>query len=257
MFILPHFLAYGKYYFCPGDSGTNLGSAQLTKKYFIGGICGRYYNDSLRLYSALGAIHDTGSRTIKMIFRITEEWQVWSVCAIILVFMLEWTQITNYEKKLAAKIERETPIATLLNTPYSIENPYHCTALNIYWEARNQSFVGQLAVAHVVNNRINSPHFPNDVCSVVTQGSRSSGEVKLNQCQFSWYCDGSDDYPEDFRSYAKAFEFALFFLGEKTTDITEGATHYHSKKVSPDWASTLEKIAGIDQHIFYREGVVK
>tara|TARA_S200000501_G_scaffold199528_1_gene187771 strand:+ start:1588 stop:2184 length:597 start_codon:yes stop_codon:yes gene_type:complete len=189
--------------------------------------------------------------------KFTEEWQIWSITAALLSLVLHMNTVAKYKEKLAEKYIAETPKPALLNTPYSMENPYHCTASNIYWEARNQSFVGQLAVAHVVNNRISSPHFPNDVCAVIKQGSRSSGEVKLNQCQFSWYCDGNDDYPEDFRSYAKAFEFALFFLGNESTDVTEGATHYHSTKVNPDWASTLEKVVEIDQHIFYREGVVK
>ena len=190
-----------------------------------------------------------------MELRITQEWQVWTLCAFVLGGMLEWNQVASYEEALKQKYIAEKPLPTLLNTSFSMDNPHHCVASNIYWEARDQSFVGQLAVAHVVNNRIASPHFPNDVCAVVTQGSRSSGEVTLNSCQFSWYCDGKDDYPIDFRAYEKAWQFAVYFLSEKTTDITEGATHYHSTKVNPDWAPTLEKIVEIDQHIFYREGV--
>jgi hypothetical protein len=42
VFILPHFLAYSKYYFCPGVGLQDLGASQLTKKYSIGGIGGQY-----------------------------------------------------------------------------------------------------------------------------------------------------------------------------------------------------------------------
>ena len=48
MYILPHFLAYSKYYFCPGPQLQDLGGVKQTKKYFIGGICGRYLCDSFR-----------------------------------------------------------------------------------------------------------------------------------------------------------------------------------------------------------------
>ena len=44
-----------------------------------------------------------------------------------------------------------------------------CLAENIYWEARNQSLEGKLAVAHVTINRVKSNKFPNNVCGVVKQ----------------------------------------------------------------------------------------
>ena len=46
MYILPHFLAYSKYYFCPGPQLQDLGGAKETEKYFIGGVGGR----CLRIY---------------------------------------------------------------------------------------------------------------------------------------------------------------------------------------------------------------
>ena len=61
-----------------------------------------------------------------------------------------------------------------------IEAALMCLALNVYFEARNDSMVGQYAVAQVVMNRVQSNKFPNDVCSVVKQ-SRKDGT-----CQFTW-----------------------------------------------------------------------
>ena len=43
-------------------------------------------------------------------------------------------------------------------------------AKNIYFEARNEATVGQLAVAQTVINRVNSSRFPNSICDVVYQG---------------------------------------------------------------------------------------
>ena len=44
-----------------------------------------------------------------------------------------------------------------------------CMALNIYHEARNQSMVGQVAVAEVVMNRVEDSRFPDTICEVVKQ----------------------------------------------------------------------------------------
>ena len=44
-----------------------------------------------------------------------------------------------------------------------------CIALNVYYEARSEPLEGQYAVAHVVLNRVASPRFPDDACTVVQQ----------------------------------------------------------------------------------------
>jgi hypothetical protein len=45
-----------------------------------------------------------------------------------------------------------------------------CLATAVYFEARGEPTVGQVAVAAVVMNRVEARRFPNDVCSVVKQG---------------------------------------------------------------------------------------
>ena len=68
-----------------------------------------------------------------------------------------------------------------------------CLALNVYHEARDQPFIGQVAVAQVVMNRVKDERYPDDVCGVVKQGLTYSWDTDypvLNRCQFSWYCDG-------------------------------------------------------------------
>ena len=42
-------------------------------------------------------------------------------------------------------------------------------ALNVYHEAKNQSLIGQIAVAQVVMNRVRDERYPNTVCEVVKQ----------------------------------------------------------------------------------------
>ena len=71
-----------------------------------------------------------------------------------------------------------------------------CLALNVYHEAKNQSFIGQVAVAQVVMNRVKDSRYPNNVCDVVKQGPTYKWKPDFpirNQCQFSWYCDGKSE----------------------------------------------------------------
>ena len=42
-----------------------------------------------------------------------------------------------------------------------------CLAQNIYFEARSQPLIEQVAVAQVVLNRVHSPNYPDTVCAVV------------------------------------------------------------------------------------------
>ena len=130
-----------------------------------------------------------------------------------------------------------------------IEAALMCLALNVYFEARNDSMVGQYAVAHVVMNRVQSSKFPNDVCSVVKQ-SRKDGT-----CQFSWYCDGKSDKPREPYAWAYSQMVAADVLigqGIEMTDITQGATHYHANYVRPYWADKLEYTVTYGSHLFYK-----
>ena len=143
-----------------------------------------------------------------------------------------------------------------------------CLALNLYHEARNQSFAGMIAVANVVMNRVNSEDYPDTVCGVVKQGPvRESWETKKdptlkeheriyypvkNMCQFSWYCDGIKDEAYNVEMLERAKSIAALILSGAINDITEGSTHYHADYVNPDWASRLKRTVKIDNHIFYR-----
>ena len=62
-----------------------------------------------------------------------------------------------------------------------------CLAKNIYFEARNEPFAGQFAVALVTLNRVSDTTFPDTICKVVNQGIHTAdGFPKRDRCQFSW-----------------------------------------------------------------------
>lgn len=130
--------------------------------------------------------------------------------------------------------------------------PIMCLALTVYHEARNQSTVGQIAVAQVVMNRMMDDRFPDDVCAVVTQGIHWQSKPAINRCQFSFYCDGLSDEPRNPKAFVKSLEVAEVVLEGFGVGLLEGATHYHADYVSPSWARHHTRVVTIDEHIFYR-----
>ena len=84
----------------------------------------------------------------------------------------------------------------------------NCLAKNIYFESRDQPYIGRLAVAQVTMNRVKSEEFPDTICDVVTQG----GERK-HRCQFSWYCDGEIDIPTDQDAWDDSVYLSLLVYG--------------------------------------------
>jgi len=130
----------------------------------------------------------------------------------------------------------------------------HCMALNIYYEARGSNLADQAATADVVLNRVRDTRYPNTICEVVKQGKKNKdGSMRRNACQFSWYCDGKHDRPQNTDLWVEAQMLAYQVVYEdKYRGITEGATHYHATYVKPRWASTLQLVGRIGAHIFYR-----
>ena len=136
-----------------------------------------------------------------------------------------------------------------------------CLADNMYFEARNQSLAGMLAVSNVVMNRVADDRYPDTICEVVHEGpTRPSLKDKnkfipvRNRCQFSWYCDGKSDEPSDIETYDAIYGMAedMLYQNMPYLDITDGATHYHADYITPSWAYTKTRTVEIEDHIFYR-----
>ena len=130
-----------------------------------------------------------------------------------------------------------------------------CLATMIYFEARDQPLIGQLAVGQVAMNRVKDDRYPDNICDVITQGKIDNpldAPVLRDQCQFSFYCDGKSDQPKDEAAFRIAAKLATGIVREDWIDPTEGATHYHSIEVSPSWAKAMTREVRIEDHIFYR-----
>jgi spore germination cell wall hydrolase CwlJ-like protein len=122
-----------------------------------------------------------------------------------------------------------------------------CLTAAIYYEAASEPLAGKRAVAQVVLNRVRHPAFPNSVCGVVMQGAnRKTG------CQFTFTCDGSLYRAPSRHGWESARQIALAALSGVVEPSVGLATHYHADYVRPYWASSLDKVAAIGVHLFYR-----
>ena len=125
-----------------------------------------------------------------------------------------------------------------------------CLALNVYYEARNQSPAAMIAVTHVVLNRSQDEGYPSKVCDVVKQ----KDETK-NVCQFSWVCNVKSYLTiKDKEAWDRSQKYAkmAYHLWKDGGDITDGAQFYHANYVKPKWAKTMKKTTIIDDHTFYK-----
>jgi spore germination cell wall hydrolase CwlJ-like protein len=146
-----------------------------------------------------------------------------------------------------APVSLKAQVASLGPTTAELVEEVNCLALNIYFEARNEPDEGQLAVAHVVLNRVSDPRFPETVCKVIRQG----GARKRHRCQFSWWCDGLSDRPKNHRKWAANRAMAQAVYWGRSEDPTAGALWYHADYVSPYWGRVFKRDRQIGRHIFY------
>ena len=108
-----------------------------------------------------------------------------------------------------------------------------CLATAIYHEANAESVKGQIAVANVIMNRVESKDFPNSVCGVISQKS-----------QFSWYNKTKHKYTDETLAIARK-------MLNNRQDNTNGALFFHSGK-NPYWTKKMKMTKQIGNHKFYK-----
>jgi len=139
------------------------------------------------------------------------------------------------------------PTSEPLLNRYS-ERDRWCLSTAVYFEARGESYRGQVAVAQVVINRVKHRLYPDTICGVVFQNQNWR-----DRCQFSFACDGIPERVTDQKAWALAREISLKVTqGKIYLSEVANATHYHANYVHPDWARRMEKVTTIGAHVFYR-----
>jgi len=131
----------------------------------------------------------------------------------------------------------------LIGTPFT-RSELHCLALNVYFESRGESSLGQKAVAWVTLNRSYDSEYPDDICDVVYDGG-----------QFVWTTDKYSNEPIDSVAWAQALHIAYDILKSHKVknDPTDGAVMFHTLTSKPYWRKSYVVTAKIDGHIFYKK----
>ena len=117
-------------------------------------------------------------------------------------------------------------------------------AVLVFQEARNQPFIGQVAVAEVVLNRVRLPNFPKTIRRVIKQPYQFSGVGAKGVVQTK--AQAMRLNPE---AWSIAYTAATF---ARASNITNGATHFHATYVNPNWSSKRYKTKRIGSHKFYK-----
>jgi hypothetical protein len=157
----------------------------------------------------------------------------------------------------AVKINAEIPFSTAPNPaakPFKpglgtddLARSTDCLTAAAYYEAATEGDDGMRAVAQVVINRLRHPAFPKTICGVVFQGSeRSTG------CQFTFTCDGSLARTPSIDGWRRARDVAAAALKGKVYKPVGYSTHYHTNWVVPYWSGSLDKVAQVGTHLFFR-----
>ncbi len=141
-------------------------------------------------------------------------------------------------------------LATLLWLAQLLPQPYAdqaCLATTVYLEARNQSELGQRAVAEVALRRLDDGRWGDNMCAVVTAPR-----------QFAPTLVAPDYELRNDKAWKQAVAVAL--RAEKdwrhpsshTRFVVPGADHFVvQSQASPSWASGTP-VATIGDHTFYR-----
>ncbi|MGM0586230.1 MAG: cell wall hydrolase [Pseudomonadota bacterium] len=138
---------------------------------------------------------------------------------------------------------------TFADSPAEGGAQWRCLSEALYFEARGESLVGQVAVAEVILNRMDSSAYPDSICGVVRQGA---DDGRLHACQFSYNCDGKPETIADTAIFERLGRVARGMIDGLPRGLTGGATHYHAETVRPRWARRFERTARIGEHVFYR-----
>ena len=129
------------------------------------------------------------------------------------------------------------------------ELDYKTLKNTIYMEARGECLEGQIAVAHVILNRVkaNKPYF----------GGKNITDVCRKQYQFECWNDIPHNQTDiDIRepeAYNKIEGFLRRVLDGTISDNTHGCDHYNNpRKESASWVNNVDYIMAIGEHRFYR-----
>ena len=129
-------------------------------------------------------------------------------------------------------------------------------ARTLYGEARGEGVEGMEAVAYVIMNRVK---LADD--NIVRWWGGNIKDVCLKPWQFSCWNENDPNLEKlkELNDNNRTFLTALYVAADvmvkykDSEDPTNGATHYHTKSISPAWSQGLIPCAYIGDHVFYND----
>lgn len=146
------------------------------------------------------------------------------------------------------------------NGVHADKQQVECLAKNIFFEARGESIAEKMRVAQVTKNRVNLKWRGGETyCQVVYQ-KKYVKTSKRWVAQFSWTLDKSlslEDIVSRNKAEKEAWRQSVEVAGLIMSGLIEGgvngATHYHTKAVNPDWSEKMKLAwSGPGEHIYYK-----
>ncbi len=121
---------------------------------------------------------------------------------------------------------------------HGVDDETVCLAKIVHHEAGNQPRDGQLAVAQVVINRLESPIFPKSICAIALQRNQFFNVHAYN--------------PRQDQRWHTAVDIALDARNGVSAPVVGEALFFHAAYARPGFFRSRPRVAQIGDHIFYR-----
>lgn len=184
---------------------------------------------------------------------------MFKICVPFIVFLLGLSCVnTQFDNEIIFeeedKIVENTiilpPVKSVTNKKHNInisQEDINSLALNVYFEARNQSNKGKLAVAFVTLNRVLDDRWPDTITKVVWQPR-----------QFSWTNDGKSDIPrnrtvwEECKLIAR-LAIAQYRSGNYDNEFLDIYWYIADYIAHPVWTKELKLVHRVETHLFFTD----
>jgi spore germination cell wall hydrolase CwlJ-like protein len=183
---------------------------------------------------------------------------VYTGMALVVKYSLETfghTDVINEEALAVVKEDTPPPAPPPPPDIVHIElNEINCLAEAVYFEARSESIVGQIAVAQVIMNRVDLAMGTSTICAVVREAKLDKdGKPLKHKCQFSYYCDGKPEVIHNMKAYHQASVVAAMVIAGVGIEDLRDAVYYVGVGSSPSWLKDMVFVKRVGNHLFYNE----
>jgi spore germination cell wall hydrolase CwlJ-like protein len=143
------------------------------------------------------------------------------------------------EAQVDAQASLADKVASLRGTDPG-DREMECLAAGIYFESKSESLAGQLAVGHVIADRVASGRFASSYCGVLFQRG-----------QFSFVRGKTyPSVPRSSRQWQNAVAIAKIVDQDMHASPVAKSLFFHAKRVSPGWR--MKRVGSVGNHVFYR-----